>query len=71
MSTIKMFLTGLLPGHAVLPWGRTPAREGGVKGSYPKNGHFPFREAPPGRAGRLHIILKNTAGSGALKRVVF
>ena len=46
-------MTGLLPA--------SPAREGGVKGSYTKMAIFltgcvsPRSEPPPGRAGRLHM----------------
>ncbi len=47
-------LTGMLPATRSAAAGRTPVREGGVKGSYPKMAIFLSCEAPPGRAGRLH-----------------
>ena len=34
---------------------RKPRPEGRGRGELSQNGKFPFREAPPGRAGRLHI----------------
>jgi len=38
------------------PAPRKPRPEGRGQGELYKNGNLPYREAPPGRAGRLHTL---------------
>jgi hypothetical protein len=41
------------------PAPRKPRPEGRGQGELYKNGNLPYREAPPGRAGRLHNLFRN------------
>ena len=52
------------------PASRKPRPEGRGQGELSKNGHLPFLEAPPGRAGRLHSDLRQGGKNQAPPSVV-
>jgi hypothetical protein len=52
---VHEILTGMLPGHEVLPQGRTPVWKGGVEGSYLKMAKFLSGKPRPGGRGGFNF----------------